>query len=395
MSGAGGSMTSRERLMAAIRHQIPDRVPVSTYEMTGWHFDPREENQQEFNRSPTRMYLSGWWNAEPSYQPLMEYIRQNADCVYMTDVQTGNRYVKEHSETEYWRRENSQYTRYTLHTPKGPLSQTFRVDDGVYTAWETEHFIKTGEDVERYLSIPFDPEPVSTSHLQAQDAYIGDNGILMVDVLDPICEVAGLFDFSDFTVTAFTEPEIITRLLDFTYERQAHFLREMLEKGAGPLFRFAGPEYCTPPYLPKECFCNFVTRYDKRLIRMIHDHGQYVRVHSHGKIRTVIDQFLEMEVDAIDPVESPEEQDGDLHLWEAKEMTQGKICLFGNIQLKDLEQLPADRMREKVKRCVEEGKSGCNFVVLPTATPLNAQISSRTEENFRIMIDTVLEYGRY
>ncbi len=388
-------MTSRERLMAAIRHEAPDRVPVSTYEMTGLHYDPREREGQGPDRSPARMYLSGWWNHEPSYQPLMAYIREQADCVYMTDIRTGDRYLKEHTHTETWREGPHQYTRTVLRTPKGPLSQTFRVDDGLYTAWETEHLVKDEEDVRRYLSIPFDPEPVDVSHLAAQDAFVGDRGILMVDVLDPICEVAGLFDFSDFTVTAFTEPDTITRLLDFAFERQRHFLGDMLRKGAGPLFRFAGPEYCTPPYLPKECFLKFVTQYDKRLIRMIHDHGQYARVHSHGKIRTVMDQFLEMEVDAIDPVESSADLSGDLSLREAKELTGGKICLFGNIQLKDLEQLSAQAMREKVKRCVEQGKPGGNFVVLPTATPLNVPLSPRTEENFRIMIDTAHEYGQY
>ena len=84
----------------------------------------------------------------------------------------------------------------------------------------------------------------------------------MVDLADPICEEAGLFTFSDFTVTAYTEPDTIQRLLDFAYERQVHFLRDMLRQGAGPIFRISGPEYCTPPYLPKECFERFVTRYD-------------------------------------------------------------------------------------------------------------------------------------
>ena len=52
-------------------------------------------------------------------------------------------------------------------------------------------------------------------------------------------------------------------------------------------------------------------------------------------------------------------------------------------------------MREQMIRLMEEGKPGGNFVVLPTATPLNVPLSPRTEENFRIMVDTALEYGSY
>lgn len=167
----------------------------------------------------------------------------------------------------------------------------------------------------------------------------------------------------------------------------------MLKKGAGPLFRFAGPEVCTPPYMPHELFEKYVTFYDKKLIRLIHDHGQYARIHSHGKIKTVIRDFLEMEVDAIDPVEAPDS--GDLTLKEAKALCGNSICLMGNLQLKDLEFLPAAEMRETVKQCVLDGKPGGNFVLLPTATPLNVPLSKRTEENFEIMLDTALEYGAY
>ena len=139
-------------------------------------------------------------------------------------------------------------------------------------------------------------------------------------------------------------------MLDKAYEEQNYFLGKMLKKGAGPLFRFAGPEVCTPPYMPHELFEKYVTFYDKKLIRLIHDHGQYARIHSHGKIKTVIRDFLEMEVDAIDPVEAPDS--GDLTLKEAKALCGNSICLMGNLQLKDLEFLPAAEMRETVKQCV-------------------------------------------
>lgn len=66
-----------------------------------------------------------------------------------------------------------------------------------------------------------------------------------------------------------------------------------------------------------------------------------------------------------------------------------------NLQLKDLEFLPATEMRETVKQCVLDGKPGGNFVLLPTATPLNVPLSKRTEENFEIMLETALEYGVY
>lgn len=395
----GQLMTSRERLMTVLQHKIPDRVPVSTYDMTGWHFDPRDKRPSEnplqdyCKKHIFGSYMSGWWNEAPSYTSLMEHVREHADCLYMTDVETVNQYAADHTHIEQKIKGDSTYTYITLVTPKGDLTQTFRVDKGVHTAWQIEHKIKDENDIEKFMSIPFHPLPVNADHIKQQDEYIGDKGILLIDVMDPIYEVFDMFDFGEFMVWAMMEGDVITKMLDKVFEQQYHFLEDMLKKGVGPLFRFSGAEACTPPFLPNHLFEKYVVHYDKRLIRLIHDYGQYARVHSHGRVKTILPNLLDMEVDAIDPLEAP--PSGDVELREAKEICGDKICLFGNIQLKDLEFLPAKQMRELMKKCVLEGKPGGNFVALPTATPLNEPLSERTEENFRIFIDTVLEYGRY
>ena len=392
-------MTSRERLMAVLQHKLPDRVPVSTYDMTGWHYDPRDvqDDTTDLNayvkREISYTYLTGWWNREPSYANLMAYLREKADCLYMTDVPMQNAYVARNTHIDQWKEGKSTYTRITLATPRGDLSQLFRVDEGVYTAWEIEHRIKDETDIEKYLSIPYEPVEPDVSHVQEQDAFLGDRGIMLIDVPDPLVEVFGLFSMQDFLMFAYSEEELMFKLLDKAFEEQYDFLQTILKKGVGPLFRFSGPEVCTPPFLPNEFFEKFVVKYDKRLIRLIHDYGQYARIHAHGKVKSVLKYMLDMEVDATDPVEAP--PSGDCSIAEAKAICGDRMCLFGNVQLRDLETLDAKRMRENMVRLMEEGKPGGNFVVLPTATPLNVPLSPRTEENFRIMVDTALELGAY
>ena len=92
-------MTSRERLMAVIKHQIPDRVPVSTYELVGW------------NRSR-------WENNQSSYGPLMDHIREKTDCLYMTGVDNINEFVKNHINIKEWKEGISSFIHTTLSTFK-------------------------------------------------------------------------------------------------------------------------------------------------------------------------------------------------------------------------------------------------------------------------------------
>lgn len=367
-------MNSRERLMSAIKHNTSDRVPISTYELVGWNTD-------------------SWENQQESYKPLMDYIREKTDCMYMTHVSMINQYVKEHTRIEKWMEGKSSLIRTTLTTPKGELTKLDRIDEGINTTWHLEHLIKDDYDIEKYLSMPSDLASVDTSHLKKIDASLGDKGIIMVSISDPLCIASELFSFEDYTVKAFTDTKMFLKLMDKIYGEMLYYLEDMLKKGAGPLFRICGPEYATAPYLPEEYFHKFVCDYDKKLIRLIHDYGQYARLHCHGRIKDVLPHMIEMEADATDPVEAP--SSGDIELKDAKRLYGDKICLMGNIQLKDLEYASAEDMRRIVIKCMEDAKEGGGYVIMPTASPINANLSPVTERNYKVFIDTALEYGYY
>jgi hypothetical protein len=61
-ASAGNLWTSRRRLLAALAGSVPDRVPINTYELAG------------------RNSLD-WYNQQPSYRGLMDYIRARTDCI--------------------------------------------------------------------------------------------------------------------------------------------------------------------------------------------------------------------------------------------------------------------------------------------------------------------------
>ena len=50
--------------------------------------------------------------------------------------------------------------------------------------------------------------------LREADKAVGDAGIVMVNVADPLCRSAALFDPADYTVLALTMPDLFNRLLE-------------------------------------------------------------------------------------------------------------------------------------------------------------------------------------
>lgn len=367
-------MTSRERLLAVFRHEVPDRVPISTYEMVG-------HNKES------------WYSKQPSYASLMEFIRNKTDCMYMCGPSWRD-LAHEAAREEHVRREgNRTYRTVTLHTPKGDLTAAYMEQDDLHTTWTTEHFVKDLDDLDKSLSIPFEPTAVDVSHILAEHDRLGDRGITVVDVGDPICTMAEVFEFGEFLVQATTNPKAIVRAMDVLIERQLAILKEALEQGAGPAWRLVGPEYASRPYLPTEAFRTFVANYDKRIVNLIHQYGGYVRLHCHGRVRELLPIFVEMGCDGTDPVEAP--PSGDVTLAEAKKMVGKDLALFGNLQLRDLEYAEPDEIERLVIECMDAAKAGGGYVITSTASPIDAPLKDRTRDNYFRFIDTALEHGRY
>ncbi|MGQ9631046.1 MAG: uroporphyrinogen decarboxylase family protein [bacterium] len=365
-------MNSKDRLLNSLMHRPVDRVPISTYELVGYNPD-------------------SWENKEPSYRRLMDYIRLKTDCMYMWSASMDNRATE--VEVRSWREGERTYTQTTYHTPRGPLMKLDVEEDGIHTVWHVERLLKTDEDVDRYLSMPYEFDPPNLSSFAVAEDRVGDHGIVLVSIPDPICIVSELFDFADFMLRAVTQKGRILALLDVVFERLREFLIYLLRRGVGPLFRICGPEYVTPPYLGPEYFREFVVPYDSEMIELIHDYGCFARVHCHGRIRHVLDMIVEMGADAIDPLEAP--PSGDITLGEVKARYGDRLCLMGNIQLRDLEYSAPEDMEAIVRRTLEEGKPGGGFVLMPTAAPIDVPLSPTTERNYFVLIDTALKYGEY
>ncbi|MCE5339693.1 MAG: hypothetical protein LLF92_01020 [Planctomycetaceae bacterium] len=371
-------MNSRERLLKVLNGEIPDRVPVSTYELCGF-------NSRAFE------------NNDSSYYALMQKIRQDTDCVCMWEPLSNAKFLESaypvEIEIKQWRENDAQITNKILHTPKGDITNTTRVIDNVHTVWQTEHWCKDIDDVEKALSIPYEPADYDISDYQRIKKEVGSNGIIMASLSDPLCYAADLMSFGDYTIWAMTETEHFIKTLEKIHIRVMENLKRMLDVNVVDLYRICGPEYATPPYMPPQLFDKFVVPFVAEMTDLIHSMGAKVRLHCHGKIGKVIDSICRINCDAIDPCEAP--PDGDIELSEVKKRIGEKMCIFGNIQLKLLETASKDEVKKAVQDCMNAAKNGGRYVVMPTASPINSPLSYKTEQNYNIFINNSLELGKY
>ncbi|MFC1735543.1 uroporphyrinogen decarboxylase family protein [Candidatus Hydrogenedentota bacterium] len=374
-------MNRRERLMATLRGIPVDRPPVSFYELNGVFQNPDDPD-------PFNIY------SHPSWRSLLDLTREKTDLIVRRPVAFNNALpdpLYEMARIETSRENESLITTWTVAIGNHTLTARTRRDPDIATTWSEEHLLKNAEDVRAFLEIParrlsgaLEPTPV----LEAE-SVLGDAGIVMIDTLDPLCMVASKFSVADYTVMAMTEPRLFRKLID----RAASFLLPRTKAVAkalpGRLWRICGPEYASPPFLPPSLFREYVCQYVGPMVKSIQRYGGFARIHSHGKLKAILDDIVDMNPDGLDPIEPPPQ--GDVELAYVRENYGKNMVLFGNLEVSDIEALPTDKFSEKVKRALDEGTSGegRGFVLMPSACPYGRNLSSLTLRNYEKIIEIV------
>lgn len=378
-------MTRRERLLNTLNGQKVDRPPVCFYEINGYDENPNDTD-------PFNIF------SHPSWKPLIDLARERTDRIVMRGVA-----FKEiapdpigHIATDKTIIHNeSRFVRRTVDAGKHQLTMETRQDQDINTIWTIEPLLKDVRDLDIFLGLPIfgAGETIDSAAFLKTEQEIGDTGLAMIDTPDPLCLAALLFDMSNFTMIALTEQERFHKLLDRFADVLYTKTREVAELLPGRLWRIYGPEFASPPYLPPSLFHEYVFRYVKPMIDIIHQSGGFARIHCHGNIRDILDDIVAMGADAIDPIE-PLPQ-GDVELRYVREKYGDRLVLFGNIECADIENLPTPEFEKKILQAIKEGIAGTGrgFVLMPSASPYGRILGDQALENYRAMVRLVESYG--
>jgi hypothetical protein len=371
-------LTRRERLMATLRGDPVDRPAVSFYEIGGVAMDP--DDPDPFNV-----------HAGPGWRDLLQFAEEETDLIRMRGLTlrpAPDNCMDAFRNVEVEMRGGSRFTRTTIKVGGRTLTSLTRQDPDVATVWALEHLLKGPEDAEAYLHLPDEAfaQEVSVDGLAAEEAQLGDAGIVMVDIADPLCRAAGLFSMADYTVLALTEPALFHRLLEQA-ARQVYPLVETVARAfPGHLWRVVGSEYASEPLLPARLYREYAVRYTQPMVETIQRYGGYARIHSHGRLRNILPDIASMAPAGLDPIEPPPQ--GDMTLIEVRRAIGDRTVLFGNIEASEIELLSESDFEVRVRQALEEGMAGegRGFVLMPSACPYGREIPQRVMANYQAMV---------
>jgi uroporphyrinogen-III decarboxylase len=335
--------------------------------------------------------------SDPSWQPLFHLAAEQTCCMPRPGMRFANS-PKEGFHSPFGRAEcrketepNGTIHRYNTLNLAGRTYRSHQMRErDVDTTWTVEHFFKDAEDLAHWLDHTGedDWEPVADiSHLLETEEKLGDAGIIMVDMGDPLCDLAGLFSMEDYLVTALQNRELFHKALGRIAGSKQKEVEALAKAAPGRLWRICGPEYATAPFLPPALFDEYVVRYDAPMIDAIKQTGGVPRAHIHGNLRGILPLVLKAGWTATDPAEPPSQ--GDMEVEEIRAVCGENFTIFGNVEVSWIETMEESLFREKIKNALKNGPNskGTCFVLQPGACPIGRNISPRVLHNYTTMVE--------
>ena len=383
--------------MAAYRGERADRVPICS--PISWH--PSRDIDRE---------KPGGWRGDPNFIRVARLVQEYCDpfvvwspmpypqsCsrfVYQRFLEAPDELVVEKPVEQVG--DNRRRHTFVLPTPKGDLTWAYEEDEGIETSWDVRQPVERPEDVEKLLSVAFSLKKPASSEYDAfrrhrremhHDAICGGHVNSMVAML------VGVMRYEQVLEWLITEPERIKLLADTWLERTWARVDFELSQGVGPFWHFNGVERAAPPMMSPRHWDELVVPYDGEIMRRIkaQDPEARIHVHCHGRVGTMLDSWLSLGVDSIDPVEPPPQ--GDIEFVDAKRRVAGRLTLFGNIEFCLLDLGTPDEVETAVCRALDEGGKQ-HMVLFPSAVP-HQQHTPRFTANAIRYIKAGLKYGRF
>jgi uroporphyrinogen decarboxylase len=361
-------MTSKQRFVAALTHQKPDRLPVTTHHVMPYFLAKymngisNDEFFARFGLDPIR-----WLMAYRPDESKGEYYDPNHVPGYLEARRvTSATWRIEHETIPDPRYET---VRYKFITPKKTLTTVLQSND--YTSWVSERLVKEKSDIDIIAKYATKPR-CDVAEVNKQAAEFGERGMFrgFVNTFDvygqPGCwqDASVLFGIEGLIMATFEDPDWVQTFLNVMFERKKVFVQSM--KGANYDVIEAGGGDASSTVISPEIFDQFVAPYDSQIIQLAHEAGQRVVYHTCGGMMAFLERIANMKPDAMETL-TPESMGGDMILAEAKERIGDRVCMIGGFdQFHYFKGCTPEATRKEVRRCFNDAGKDGGYILCPS-----------------------------
>ena len=416
-------MTSKQRILTAIRHEEPDRVPVSPftwhllrkwYGDVSWDLELRAGREHGFDPMPHLGMLDG--------PPFHNRLRMLNGAYTFEGRDYGEDLAHDVTvEVRIERLKEATVISRKIRTPAGILNDAIRqpVDQVHFTSpapqtsgWgraeRLEGIVKGPEDLEKVRFLLTMPTPGQLSRIRRITELVGEEGLVAVDCLSPVDYLANeVMSMKDLLDTYRSNRPFFDALIELFWSHTFELARAYLEAGAemvNGVWYSCGESDGWSIEAFREVFLPLI----KNHVELAHEHGAIYEYNEEGKMKNLLPLLAEVGVDIAKTLtpgpnsmrargrggkgELPYTPRGDVDLAEAKREVGDRLCLRGHIDaIAVLEQGTPETIDEAVRSAMTVAGPGGGFII-GTDRPITI---FTPEENVRAYFDACRRYGDY
>jgi hypothetical protein len=360
----------------ALRHQEPDRVPVSDFFWGGFLERWREELGLAADTDIYRYYDLDWRQLNPNLDPHIkpfEILRENAEEVV---VRTGFEAVIQ----KRFDLPMPAFLEFATDTIE--KMEAFRFDD----PWDERRFFVGGDD---------QINGVGDSFVRGLPSFVERVKEIHPDfpVFGGVCEghemLWRIVGSENTMLWIGAYPDEVARFVDRIFEFALGTVRAQIEAAGGMLDGMViwgdvaykkgllfSPDYWRKHFKPGVA----------ALVKECHDHGLPVIYHGCGNVNRIFEDFIEIGVDAYNPLEAK----AGLDVVDLRRRFGHRIAFCGNMDVMVWADGTKDDLRKAVLTKLNAAKGGGLIFQSDHSVPSNI-----SAENYEYVLGLVREYGIY
>ena len=336
-------MTGRERVLAALQRQEPDRVP--TFE---WIINPGVIEKMTGRRSE------------------IEFIRQ----LDLDGMALGTDMKKTPVDDRHFKDEWG-ITRVAYDEYPNPVG-----------------FPMSAEGDLKALTVPDPDADYRFDKIRHAMQEFGDEKAIIIRLRDVFSQPRDLLGFENFLMSFYTQPDLVSRLMEISVDYNSRLAKNAHELGGDVIV--VGDDIATNKGLliRPQMYRKMVLPYFTQLIANFKALGFYVIKHTDGDIHAVLDDLVDSGIDCLDPIDPL----GGMDIGDIKQRYGSRVCLKGNVDcVSTLVDKTPDEVAREVKECILKASPGGGHIISSS----NSIHSGIHPANYRAFLDAVKEYGTY
>jgi len=372
-------LTPRERVLTAIRHEEPDRVPLSLWGSWYGITDKLYSNVLD----------NLGWEPVPPFRPACVHSVNYYDDRLLELLQVDVRHVDPGAIAAYsvQRADDTDAfgikweTRGAYRSPAGhPLQESTAEQICEYPFPDPDELIDTTSISERIRTI----EAMDREYAIAGRAVASYGFFEMAQALRRP---------EQFLMDLALAPDLVNCLIDRLYDCYAGLTQRFLDAAGEYLdmIELPGDDFAgnTGPLISPDMFDQFFKEPYRRLISLIKNHSPHVKVvyHSDGAMNAFLPKLVEIGADVFHSVEPLPAWD----LGEVKDQYGDRIAFMGGIDIREALQGDEAGVEVEVKQRLRELGPGGGYILAP-ANHLQWDVPP---QNLFALYRTAEEYGRY